>query len=99
MDSHTNPYTLAALSRKLDHIADSCVELCEYNMELRERNNASNRPVPNPMYIADITGKLDRMFRLFDRINDRLESIDARLHVLEAVITPPVFRNTRFRSQ
>ena len=52
---------------------------------------------------ADLVCKLecfeDRLLRLLDSIYDRLEGIDGRMKVLEAVITTPVAMNTRFRLQ
>ena len=54
---------------------------------------------------AELAVKLDyieyRLYGLFDRIYDRLEAIDRRMKVLEAVITPPVVlsKNKRSRMQ
>ena len=52
---------------------------------------------------SDLVCKLeyfeDRLNRILEGIYDRLEGIDGRMKVLEAVITTPVAMNTRFRLQ
>ena len=52
---------------------------------------------------SDLVCKLecfeDRLNRILESIYDRLEDIDGRMKVFEAVITPPVALNTRFRLQ